>query len=295
MTEEAKLYPDITISLKTHKDNHIKFNLKKMTNLISKRRSIPLRNFLILFVLGGMLVNGCVTTKKTTYLQEYKDSDIPDYYTPPEDYRIQANDNLYLNVTTPDPRMSEMFNAMSESGTMGFDEATAQIYSYVVQMDGTVEFPYIGVVKVRGLTLNEAKVVIEDALNDYVNDATLTVKLVNNSVTVLGEVVTPGKYPLYKERLNIYEALAMAGDIDVYGNRYKINVIRETVEGSIVKEFDITDRNIIDSEFYYVLPNDVIYVRPMKGKFFGMATFPFTLIFTGITTFILIDNYINPR
>jgi polysaccharide biosynthesis/export protein len=265
-----------------------------MTNL-NARKSISLRMLLVLFVLGGIFLNGCVTNKKTAYLQEYKESEYPDYYVPPENYRIQTNDNLYLNVTTPDPRQSAMFNAMSESGTMGFDEATAQIYSYVVQNDGTVEFPYIGVVSVLGKTLNEAKVAIEEALNDYVKDATLTVKLVNNSVTVLGEVVTPGKYPLYKERLNIYEALAMAGDIGIYGDRFKISVIRQTTEGSVVKVFDITDKNVIDSEFYYILPNDVVYVGPMKGKFFGMATFPFALIFTGITTYILIDNYINPR
>jgi polysaccharide biosynthesis/export protein len=298
VTEEAKLYPDMTNSMnRCSNTNSLTYHInpETMTNSTPRRKFIPLNTLLVSLILGGFFLNGCVTTRKTTYLQEYEDSEIPDFYVPPEDYRIQAKDNLYLNVTTPDPAQSAMFNAMSESGTMGFDEATAQIYSYTVQQDGTVEFPYIGVVNVLGKTLNEAKALIEKELNDYVNDATLTVKLVNNSVTVLGEVVTPGKYALYKERLNIYEALAMAGDIDIYGDRYRINIIRETENGSIVKEFDITDRNIIDSEFYYVLPNDVIYVRPMKGKFFGMAEFPFALIFTGITTFILIDNYINPR
>ena len=249
---------------------------------------------LIVFALGGLLLNGCVTTKKTTYLQAYEESKYPTLYIPPEDYRIQTGDNIYLNVRTPDARQSAMFNAMGE-GVMGFDDATAQIYSYVVQIDGTVELPYIGYIDVLGKTLSEAKELIKAELSEYVKDAVITVQLVNNHVTILGEVGMPGVYPLHKERLNIFQALALAGDIAEYGDRYRVSIIRKSTqtEASIVREFDITDKNIIDTEFYYILPNDVIYVKPMKGKFFGMATFPFTLIFTGITTFILIDNYLQ--
>jgi polysaccharide export outer membrane protein len=248
----------------------------------------------IVIALGGLLLNGCVTSKKTTYLQLYEESNYSQFYEPPEDYQIQMGDNIYLNVRTPDPTRSAMFNAMGE-GVMGFDEATAQIYSYNVQIDGTVELPYIGPVDVAGKTLKEAKEIIAAELSEYVNDATITVKLVNNNVTVLGEVVNPGVYQLNKDRLNVFQALALAGDIDDYGDRYSVSIIRKSSEGegTVVKEFNITDRNIIDTEFYYIHPNDVIYVKPMKGKFFGMATFPFTLIFTGITTFILIDNYLQ--
>ena len=248
---------------------------------------------LIILVLVGILLNGCVTTKKTSYLQQYEDSPYSTEYVPPVDYLIQPNDNIYLSVATTDPRQSAMFNVMGETAMLTFDEASAQIYSYPVQIDGTIELPYIGLVEVVGKTLEEVKNIIEAELEDYVTDATVTVKLVNNSVTVLGEVVSPGMYPLYKERLNIYQALSLAGDVDVYGDRYTVSIIRSTTEGSIVKEFDLTDRNIIDSEFYYILPNDVVYVKPMKGKFFAMATFPFTLIFAAITTFILLDNYIQ--
>ena len=238
------------------------------------------------------MLNGCITNKKITYLQEYEESKYSPYYVPPEDYKIFMGDNIYLHVATPDPRQSAMFNAMGE-GTQGFDEATAQIYSYTVQIDGTVELPYIGELQVAGKTLKEVKSMIEDELSDYVNDANITVKLVNNIVTVLGEVTSPGVYPLYQDRLTIFQALALAGDIGDYGDRYAVKIIRNSGEGTIIKEFDITDRNIVDTEFYYVLPNDVVYVKPIKGKFFGMATFPFALIFTGITTFILIDNYIQ--
>ena len=88
----------------------------------------------------------------------------------------------------------------------------------------------------------------------------------------------------------------MAGDMGEYSDRYSLKVVRQTVEGSLIKEFDLTDKNIVDSEFYYVMPNDIIYARPMKGKFFRMNQFPITLIFTMITTtislFILVQNYL---
>ena len=263
-----------------------------MTNLNSWQKHLPFR-ILIIIALGGLLLGGCVTSKKTTYLQEYEDSEYSTEYVPPENYLIQPNDNIYLNVATPDPRQSAMFNAMGEGAMMAFDRATAQIYSYVVEIDGTVDLPYIGSLHVGGETLSEAKILIEAALSEYVNDATITVKLVNNEVTVLGEVVNPGVFPLYKERLNIYQALALAGDLDVFADRYEVSVIRKSQEGSIVKTFDITDINIIDTEFYYIQPNDVLYVKPMKRKFFAIETFPWTLILTGITTAILLDSYLR--
>lgn len=263
-----------------------------MTNLNSWQKHVPSR-IMIIIALGVLLLGGCVTPRKTTYLQEYADSEYSTEYVPPEDYLIQHTDNVYMNVATPDPRLSAMFNAMGEGGNTGFDGATAQIYSYPVEIDGTVDLPYIGSLHVMGLTIMEAKKLIEAALSDYVNDATVTVKLVNNTVTVLGEVVAPGVFPIYKERLNIYQALALAGDVDVFGDRYKVSVIRKSMEGSVVTTFDITDKNIIDTEFYYIQPNDVVYVKPLKGKFFAIDTFPWALVLTGITTAILLDSYLR--
>jgi polysaccharide export outer membrane protein len=168
------------------------------------------------------------------------------------------------------------------------DESTADLLSYPVQEDGTIEMPYIGSVEVAGKTLTEAKVVIEELVKDYVNDAAITVRLVNNYVSILGFVNRPGLYPIYKQRLNIFQAISLAGDLQDYADRYKVRIVRQTLEGSEVKEFDLTDRKIVDSEYYYVLPNDVVYVKPMKGRFWGMAIFPWAVIFSSITTSIAI-------
>jgi polysaccharide export outer membrane protein len=175
------------------------------------------------------------------------------------------------------------------------DESTADLLSYPVQMDGTIEIPYIGPVEVTGLTLSEAKTEIEKLIADYVTDAAITIRLVNNYVSILGQVNAPGMYPIYKQRLNIFQAISMAGDLAVYGDRYHVKIVRQTLEGSEIREFDLTDKKIIDSEYYYVLPNDVVYVKPMEGRFWGLASFPWSVIFSTVTTTIaviaLIQSY----
>jgi polysaccharide export outer membrane protein len=117
--------------------------------------------------------------------------------------------------------------------------------------------------------------------------------MINNYVSIIGEVQNPGKYPIYKNRLNIFQALAMAGDLDRYSNRQKIQIIRQTPDGNTVKEFSLKDRSIIGSQFFYVMPNDVIYAPPMKGRFFQMESFPYTVILSTITTFVLLWNVIK--
>lgn len=256
------------------------------------------RRILFLFIVS-ILLNACVTNKKMTYLQEYEDSPYTGEYTPPETYLIKPNDNLYVRVSTLDPRFSSFFNPPTGGGEGGgarMDEQSAALLSYPVKEDGKVDIPYVGFIHVAGKTLAEAKVDIEASIAEYVADATITVRLVNNYVTVLGGVNDPGMYPIYKERLNVFQALGMAGDIAAFGDRYSLSIIRETNEGSVVKEFDATDKNLINSEYYNVLPNDIIYVKPMKGRFFGLETFPYGVIFSALTAaisiFVLVQNSI---
>ncbi len=152
----------------------------------------------------------------------------------------------------------------------------------------------MGRLDVGGKTLPEIKVLLETSLSNYVTDAALTVKLVNNYISVLGQVVRPGRYPVYKEKMNVFHALAMAGDLSDYGDRSTVRVIRQLPDTVVVKEFDLRDRNLIHQEDFFVMPNDVIYVKSMRGKFFAMTQFPFALILSSITTFVLVMNYIQP-
>ena len=257
--------------------------------------SFSMKKISLLALVLPIVLGSCVTNKEATYLQIYEESEYTGEYVPPIDYLIRPNDNIYLQVSTPDPQVSAFFNVFDATGgMMTVDQASAQLMSYPVQLDGSVDLPYVGDVMVANKTLPKAKEAIEEVLKAYVTEFTVTVKLVNNYVSVLGEVMQPGLYPIYKERLNIYQALSLAGDVADFGDRYTLAIIRTTERESIVMEFDITDRKIIDSEFYYVMPNDVIYVKPADGRYFQVNTAPYVFAFSAIaalgTLVLLIQN-----
>lgn len=235
----------------------------------------------------------CITNKKLTYLQS-EGAREEFIALSPDTYKIQPYDNLFIKVVTPNPELSVMFNTMSvNSNGYSVNELSADILSYSVADDGTIELPYAGKFMVAGKTLNTVKKELDQALKSYITDAVVTIKMVNNYVSIIGEVQNPGKYPIYKDRLNIFQALAMAGDVGTYGNRQNIQLIRQAPDGNMVKEFSLKDRNIIGSQYFYVMPNDVIYVPPIKGRFFQMNAFPYSVILSTITTFILIWNVVK--
>jgi len=250
----------------------------------------------LIIVLGITLLffASCVTKEKTTYFQDYPTSAYLDSTYVPVDYHVQVGDNLYIRVVTPDPRYSEMFNTLpTAAASVSATTQSVDLLSYAVKPNGAVDIPYLGDVNIEGLTLEEVKAELVVRLEEYVTDPAITVKLVNNYISVLGEVRAPGMYPIYKNHLTIFQALSLAGDISEYGDRYEVSIIRRIGETAVVKEFDLTDKKILNSEYYYVMPNDVIYAKPMKGKFFAMNQFPFALILTSITTFILVASYIQ--
>jgi polysaccharide biosynthesis/export protein len=257
--------------------------------MLITKPTLPALIFLI-----GLMTTSCITSEKLTYLQ---------YTTPPSDtvmsvqpdaYRIQPFDNLFIRVVTPDPQWSQMFNTIeTSSSSSSLTEQSADLISYSVDKEGNIEVPFAGKVQVAGKTLPIIKKELEELLKSYVTDASVTVKMINNYISVLGEVSKPGRYQIYKDRMNIFQALAMAGDLGEYSNRQKIQIIRQVPGGNSVKEFSLTDRSILSSEFFYVMPNDVIYAEPLKGRFFQMNAFPYGVILSAITTFILLLNVIQ--
>jgi polysaccharide export outer membrane protein len=247
---------------------------------------------LALFI--SLFASSCITNKKLTYLQQEGLSHDTISSVTPADYRIQPFDNLFIRVVTPDPQLSAMFNTMpSNSQSVGTSEQSVDMLSYTVEADGAIQIPYAGKVKVMGLTMTAATEEVDKALKGYIADASVTVKMVNNYVSLIGEVQRPGRYPIYKSRMSIFQALALAGDLNQFSNRKKVQLIRQTPSGNVVKEFNLTDRSIMSSEYYYVMPNDVLYVPPVGGKFFRMDVFPYAIILSTVTTFILVLNYIK--
>ena len=241
---------------------------------------------LLITILIAVSLASCVTNEKLTYMQyETNNGKMPEQSV----YKLMPYDNIFIRVVTPDPQWSAMFNTMPVTTTsITVTEQSADLVSYVVDGEGYIELPYAGRILVAGKTLEMVTAEVEKLLKSYITDAAVTVKMVNNYVSLLGEFQRPGRYLIYKDRMNIFQAIAMAGDLTNFGNRKKLQMIRQTPSGNIVKEFSLLDRSILSSEYFYVMPNDVIYSQPIKGKFFRLDAFPYTVILSTITTFLLI-------
>lgn len=163
-------------------------------------------------------------------------------------------------------------------------QESAGLFGYSVDDDGFIEIPFVNKVKVGGLTLAEIKAELDSIFKNYVTDAAITIRLVNNFISVIGEVNAPGRYPLTKDRMNIFEALSMAGDMSAFSDRQKVQLIRPSPYGPVIKEFSLADRSILSSEFYYIMPNDVIYAIPMQGRSFELNATFWSLVLSTITS-----------
>lgn len=262
-----------------------------------------LRVAVMLCVLGTGLTS-CVLSHKLNYLQE--DKKLPEYSDSLkfEDYRLQRGDYVYVYVSAVDLDMADMFNGNSGSGyglngnSLTSENANSRLYMYSVDEDGCIDYPYVGRVQVLDSTLRSVKLVLHDKLSAMLNGFSVEVRLANRSFSVIGEAGT-GKYQIPKEKLTIFEALAMSGDLQAYSKRSKIQIIRQTSKGTVVKTFDIRTRSIVDSEFYYIQPNDVIYVPFDDAKTMGanhvtsVISLTMSTISFGLFVYSLVDSIIK--
>ena len=245
-----------------------------------------------------VILNSCVTQKTLTYLrysEELNQSEMPEnnvlIHVTPSAYKIMPYDNLFIRVITPDPQWSALFNI--STGQTGLTQESAALSGYPVDINGNIEVPFVGIVKVAGKTLSEIKVELDSTFRNYVTDAAITVRLVNNYVSLLGEVRTPGRYALTKDRINIFEALSLSGDMNEFSNRQEVQLIRPSPYGPVIKEFSLSDRSILASEFYYIMPNDIIYVKPSSGRMFAHNNSIYSFFLSTITTALVILSYFS--
>lgn len=246
------------------------------------------RKFLLLFL--PFLVASCVTSRKVNLLQEPGKHGVPTYtdtltY---EDYQIRIGDRLYVYVYSIDERVSSMFNA-SGNGVNSSQirqgvgaSGSYDLYTYLVADDGTIDYPLVGKVDVRGKTTREVKAVLERSLMEYVQDQTdykllsVEVNIVRGTFSVISDHGS-GMFAMPKEKVTIFEALAMAGDIGDFGDRSKVRIVREIEGETKVMTFDVRSQDIINSEYYYIEPNDVIYIQRIKGQSFGINSVTTTI------------------
>ncbi len=213
----------------------------------------------------------------------------PDY----QEYHLGIGDNLYIDVRSLNQKSNEFFNKSTDNRSSNYNDASIYLNSYTVDPSGHIVFPVIEPIYVLGLTINETKLEIEKEMNEYLKETTIVVKLVNFNITFVGEVRRPGEYKIYQDKISIFEAVSLAGDITDYGNRNEVKLLRVTDNGTAMHIIDLTKEDILESPFYYLKPNDVIYIEPLKGKQFAFATFPYALLFTTITTVIVLLTFLQ--
>ncbi len=274
---------------------------------------IKLRN-IVFFALVGLALSSCVTARKVNYMQK-PDRQIPSYadtlsY---EDYVLRIGDRLYVYVYSLNEDIQKMYNAgganssqMRQQMSGGGMYGSYDLYTYLVDEEGNIDFPTIGKVAVQGKTTREVKLKLEQELGTLLQEipgysmVSVEVNIVNRSFSVIG--AQSGRYMINKEKMTIFEALAMAGDLGEFNSRKEIKLVREKNGVTTIKTFDARSEDIINSEYYYIEPNDIIYIRQIPGYSFGInhvttvigvtaATISFgVLIYTIVQTGI---NHVN--
>ncbi len=241
-----------------------------------------LKNILFLALVGFALAS-CVTARKVNYMQK------PDKYIPSyadtlsfEDYVLRIGDRLYVYVYSLNEEVMKMYNAggtnasqmRQQMGLGGGQNSSYDLYTYLVDEEGNIDFPTIGKVRVQGLTTREVKHELEKQLGTLITEmpgyssVSVEVNVVNRSFSIVG--AQSGRYPITKEKMTIFEALALAGDLGEFNSRKEIKLVREINGVTTIKTFDARSEDIVNSEYYYIEPNDIIYIRQIPGYSFGI-------------------------
>jgi len=252
------------------------------------------------FFIAILVFGSCTSQKELMYLSNL-DTTAQQQFIPLErpDYMIQYQDILYVNIFTMNPEMNMLLNPGygSNSAYMFRDESGSYIYGYTVSDSGTISLPILGDIVVYGSTLEDIKTSVEIRAKKYLKDPVVNVRLLSFKFTVIGEVNRPGTYINYNNQLTVLEAIGMGGDITDFGNRTQVLIIRPTKEGNYIYRINMQDKNLLQSEGYFLLPNDLVIVEPIKSKPFKLNIPTTTLLITTtlstISTLILLLNYIN--
>lgn len=232
---------------------------------------------LLIILLSCIVISSCIPLKDTVYLQvkeEALNDSIPNNITVAhQPYRIQINDILNIRVKALDQNTVQIFNPIGEENFNADSAERAYFDGFTVDVHGNIRVPTIGYINVLGFTAEEIQKMLEEKLLEEQFKKTanifVTVKLSGLRYTANGEVGAPGSKVLFTERVNIFEAIANVGEILITGDKKDVLIIRQYPQGQKIHHLDLTDINVMKSPYYYIQPNDIIYVKPLKQKSWG--------------------------
>jgi polysaccharide export outer membrane protein len=236
----------------------------------------------------AVLLTSCSTPKNVAYIQnsDYINYEKSEFL---YDARIMPKDILTITVNTVNPEASEPFNLIVRNTLRGTSVATSggSLQTYLVDNNGCIDFPVVGTLQVGGLTKSMCEKLIHDKIQRYMNaeeNPIVTVRMSNYKISVIGEVNHPGMFTVDNEKVNIFEALAKAGDLSIYGVRDRVKLIRENAKGrKEIHTVNLNDADIVNSPYYYLQQNDVLYVEPNSVKARNSAIGTSTTIWISVT------------
>ncbi|HPY68375.1 MAG: polysaccharide biosynthesis/export family protein [Bacteroidales bacterium] len=250
-----------------------------------------------------LLLSACTSQEKLAYLSNLPETGGDSFTMEIPNYKLQPRDILYITAKamTPDGSIKDFLTSsqLSQNMNYGQSEAGGYIYGFDINSEGNIILPVIGTVKVSDLTLEETRKLLQAKAEQVFTGATVECKLLSFKFTVIGEVNGPGSYVNYNNYLTVLEAIGRAGGVSDYGRRDKVLVVRPTDQGTRTYNLNLQDKNLLSSEAYFLLPNDVVIVEPVKQKIFNqnLPTISFIIsTFTGVlTTTLLLINYFGKR
>jgi len=233
-----------------------------------------------IFFISCTLFSSCVSVKKTRLIQEGGEAaagDVANSWA--ANYTINAGDMLYIKVYSNDEKTSKFFQS-------DFPEYISPTYlylnSYEVDLDGFVHFSFVEKVKAQGLTITQLTNQLQEELDKYFKQTRVVVKLAKFEFSILGEVNNAGLYETQLQQINILQAISKAGGTNLYGNLKKVRLVRKTASGVHVEYLDLTDSAIMQSEYFYLSPNDVVYIEPRSAKVLALEKFPYQILISTI-------------
>jgi polysaccharide export outer membrane protein len=232
----------------------------------------------------------CAPIQNLSYFNDIKELEEPEV-NPRTQKLIMPFDKLYIKVISTDPQTSQIFSLTEEMRS----GSNTGILGYLVDEQGNVTFPFVGNINVVSLTTAQAAEKIQKTLSEYVPNTTISVKYIDNQVTVMGEVRQQGVYPFIQDKLNIYEALGLGGGLTQYGDRKKVILIRNEGDKVMHYRLNLSDSKIASKDYYYILPNDVIIVEPLNAISSSYQNITYTTILSSITTLIAVLLFTNLR
>lgn len=223
-------------------------------------------------IIASLFLNSCTSSKTVNFLQDIK----PGYASRPfSDYRLQYKDEIFCTILTSNADFSSVFNTGSLTGIITSTEQgnTYDQTPYTIYENGNISIPFFGDINIAGRTIPEAEEVIQARMRQAIPDAQVKITLRNNAYYIVSDETT-GRQEIYKDNMTIYQALAVSGSPSSRIDLSKVKIVRTDETGnSVVKTFDLRAESVIESEFYYVKPNDVIYYSTSSRAFFRIDSF----------------------